>query len=119
MGSANIAMRVQGNSESYELHYMLTDHLGGTVKTIRQDGLVSELRYSAWGETRWSSGTTPTGKQYTGQYRAEAELYFYQARFYDDSLGRFISPDTIIPDPNVPTLWDRYSGMMNNPIHWT
>ena len=57
VGSANIAMRVQGNSESYELYALLTDHLGGTVKTIRQDGLASELRYSAWGKTRESNHT--------------------------------------------------------------
>ncbi len=84
VGSAAIAMRVQGNSTTYEVFTLLTDHLGGTVKTIRQDGVMSELRYSAWGETRWSTSvTTPTEKQYTGQYKAEAGLYFYQSRFYD------------------------------------
>jgi len=119
VGSATIAMRKQGNSESYELHYMLTDHLGGTVKTIRQDGLISELRYSAWGETRWSSGTMPTEKQYTGQYKAEAGLYFYQSRFYDGSLGRFISPDTLVPDPNLPISWDRYAYAKNNSVNYS
>ena len=56
VGDATIAMRVQGNSESYELHTLLTDHLGGTVKTIWRDGVVSELSYSAWGRRGGPAG---------------------------------------------------------------
>jgi len=51
-------MRVQGNSESYELSTLLTDHLGGTVKTIQQDGLASEPRYSCLGK---DEGVQPRG----------------------------------------------------------
>ena len=116
---ARIAMRVQGNSVAYDQYYFLTDYLNSTAKTIKQDGTVSELRYSAWGDTRYTSGTTPTKRQYTGQALAEASLYFYGARWYDRSLGRFISPDTIIPQPENPMAWDRYAFVNNNPLRYT
>jgi RHS repeat-associated protein len=115
---ARIAMRSQGNSSSYDLYYFMTDHLNSTAKTIKQDGTVSEIRYAAWGETRYTSGTTPTKRQYTGQYMAEAGLYFYGARWYDNSLGRFAQPDTIIPQPGNPMAWDRYSYGFENPIRY-
>lgn len=37
----------------------------------------------------------------------------------DDSLGRFIQPDSIIPDPYNPQDWDRYSYVRNNPVNRT
>ena len=51
------------------------------------------------GETRYTSGVTPTDYQYTGQ-RNEAGigLYYYNARWVDVSLGRFVQADTIVPD---------------------
>ena len=49
---------------------------------------------------RWRTGTLPTDRQYTGQRWDEAlGLYDYKARYYDPALGRFIQPDTIVPEP--------------------
>ena len=50
------------------------------------------------GGTRYTSGTTPTSSQYTGQRNDTAiGLYFYNARYYDPALGRFIQADNIVP----------------------
>jgi len=46
-------------------------------------------------------------------------LYFYEARYYDAALGRFISADTIVPDPNNPQSLNRYSYVLNNPLRYT
>jgi RHS repeat-associated protein len=63
------------------------------LKKIRVDG---ELRYKAWGETRYTWGTTPTTLRYTGQREdSYINLYWYGSRWFDDALGRFIQPDTI------------------------
>jgi RHS repeat-associated protein len=79
-----------------------------------------ELRYKAFGETRFMSGTTPTKRQYTGQINeADIGLYFYNARYYDPSLGRFTQADTIIPQPGNPQAWDRYAYVLNNPLAYT
>jgi len=40
----------------------------------------------------------------------------YGARWYSQSLGRFIQPDTIIPDLTNSQAWNRYSYVLNSPI---
>ena len=68
-GGNRIALRVQSNQQDVEdgLYYFLTHHLGSTALTLDEGGnQVAELRYSAWGETRYSSGDTPTQRRYTG-----------------------------------------------------
>ena len=92
-GAQRIAMRKNGT-----LSYILTDHLGSTSMTTNASGaMISEVKYKAWGETRYSSGSTPTNYKYTGQ-REEAGfgLYFYNARWYDPLTGRFAQADTVI-----------------------
>ncbi len=122
-GTQRIAMRVQGGSRPYsgESSYLLSDHLGSTALTISANGatLNGELRYKAWGETRYTSGTTLTSRRYTGQLAAEAGLYFYGARWYDGSLGRFVQPDILVPQPNNSLDWDRYAFVRNNPVMYT
>lgn len=41
----------------------------------------------------------------------------YRARFYSPQLGRFIQPDTIIPDQFNPQSWNRYSYVINRPVN--
>jgi RHS repeat-associated protein len=72
--------------------------LSSTSLTLDEGaGKVAELRYSAWGETLYTDGSTPTQRRYTGQLEAEAGLYYYQARWYDPGLGRFAQPDSLVP----------------------
>lgn len=79
----------------------------------------AELRYKAYGVTRYTWGTTPTTYRYTGQ-RQESTigLYYYNARWYDPALGRFVQPDTIVPSPGNPQSLNRYSYGLNNPVKY-
>jgi RHS repeat-associated protein len=61
----------------------------------------------------------PTGYTYTGQLDSGLGLMYYGARFYDGALGRFISPDTIVPEPGNPQALNRYSYVLNNPLRYT
>jgi hypothetical protein len=45
-------------------------------------------------------------------------LYWYNSRWYDDQLGRWIQPDSIIPSLSEPQSWDRYSYVFNNPVRY-
>jgi hypothetical protein len=45
-------------------------------------------------------------------------LYDYNARFYDPYLARFISADTIVPDPGNPQAFNRYAYCINNPLKY-
>ena len=111
VGSVRVAVR-----ENETITWLLSDHLGSTSVTVDATGnLLSALKYTAYGELR--SGTSTTDYQYTGQ-RSEIEigLYFYVARMYDPQLARFISADTIIPEPGKSQGYDRYAYVNGNPI---
>ena len=113
-GATRLAVRTNGT-----LSYLLTDHLGSTSLTTDSAGsVVSELRYTAWGEVRYQSGTTPTNYTYTGQYSNVSDfgLMFYGSRWYDNSLGRFAQADTIVPG-GAQGL-DRYAYVNNSPLNY-
>lgn len=76
----------------------------------------STVKYLPFGETRM--GSVPTDKLFTGQRLDETGLYYYNARYYDPTLGRFISPDTIIPNPANPQCFNRFSYCLNNPLKY-
>ncbi len=114
-------MRTQVNGGEETLNWLLSDHLGSTSMTTDASGnVVSEVRYSAFGEMRYQNGTTPTDYLYTGQ-RQEAELglYYYVARWYDPAIGRFIQADSIIPNAGKAKAFDRYAYTLNNPVQYS
>ena len=116
------AMRVAMKSGSGTT-WLLGDHLGSTSLAVNgatgQES--SEQRYMPFGEVRYSSGALPTKYTFTGQYSNVSDfgLMYYGARWYDVSLGRFASADTIIPGAGNPQSWDRYSYTLNNPVKYT
>ncbi len=125
-GGQRVAMRVQGDSTPANngVFYLLGDHLGSTSITANSDGTFkSELRYKAWGEVRYANGNTPTSYRYTGQRQEQSlggtdGLYYYGARFYDPSLGRFAQADPIVPNLMNITAFDRYAYVLNNPVKY-
>jgi RHS repeat-associated protein len=64
-------------------------------------------------------GSVPTDKLFTGQRLDGTGLYYYNARYYDPTIGRFISPDTVIQNPANPQCFNRYSYCLNNPLKYT
>ena len=45
-------------------------------------------------------------------------MLFYNARWYDPAIGRFIQPDTIVPEPGNLQALNRYSYVLNNPLRF-
>jgi RHS repeat-associated protein len=103
---------------SSTLNYLFGDHLGSTSITADSSGArAGELMYKPWGESRFTWGSTPTTYRFTGQReQAEIGLYYYGARWYDVSIGRFAQADTLIPGAGNAQAWDRYAGMLNNSL---
>jgi RHS repeat-associated protein len=115
LGGKLIALR-----KGTTLSYAMQDHLGSTSATADSSGnSTSIIRYFSFGATRYTTGTLPTDKKFTGQRLDATGLYYYGARYYDASIGRFISPDTIVPDPANPQSLNRYSYCLNNPLKYT
>jgi len=99
------------------VYYLHTDHLGSTSLTTDQSSaVVAQQRYYPYGGVRWASGTFPTDCRFTGQrWEQSLGLCDYKARFYDPALGRFISADTVVPEPGNPQALNRYSYVLGNP----
>jgi RHS repeat-associated protein len=79
--------------------------------------VVAQQLYAPFGATRWVSGTLPTDLRFTGQREdAFTGLVHMGARWYNSRIGRWISPDTIVPDPAAPQDFNRYAYSRNNPV---
>ena len=86
------------DSKSSTLIYLHGDHLGSVGAATGANGaLVSSQEYDPWGRVR-SGGVGETKYNYTGQKLDDTGLLFYNARYYDPLVGRFVSPDSIVPD---------------------
>lgn len=114
LGSRLVATKESASNVTF----ILQDHLGSTSVVSDSNGaLVSSIAYFPFGGTR--SGTVSTSKKFTGQRLDDTGLYFYNARYYDANIGRFISPDTIVPDYANPQSLNRYSYVVNNPLKYS
>jgi RHS repeat-associated protein len=105
------------------LQYVATDHLGSTSLVLDDQGsVVAESRHYPYGEERWrwpQEGTFPTEYRFTGQrIQSGLGLYFMGARQYDPALGRWISADTLVPDPANPQSFNRYAYVRNSPLRF-
>jgi RHS repeat-associated protein len=113
LGSSLIAMSVNST-----LRYVHQDHLTGTsVVSDSAGSLISSIKYTPFGETR--AGDVPTDKKFTGQRLDSTGLYYYNARYYDPTIGRFISADPFMLRPSYPQGLNRYSYVFNNPLRYT
>jgi RHS repeat-associated protein len=105
------------------VQWLVGDHLGTTSVVLDGQGsVVAESRHYPYGEERWrwpQEGTFPTEYRFTGQRQdAGLGLYFMGARQYDPALGRWLSADTIVPDPANPQSYNRYSWALGNPLRY-
>jgi len=86
-----LAMRDQGSVVTY----YLTDHLGSIVQTTSSAGAVTLTReYDPWGNP--IQGSTTGGYAFTGrEWDSETNLYYYRARYYAPTIGRFTGEDPV------------------------
>ena len=80
---------------------------------------ISSIAYFPFGNCRFSQGNLGTDKLFTGQRLDATGLYYYGARYYDATIGRFISPDTEGINFSIPQTLNRYSYCLNNPLNRT
>jgi len=104
--------------EGTTLRYVHQDSLGSTSAMTASDGTaISSIAYFPFGLTR--TGSVNTTKEFTGQRLDSTGLYYYNARYYDPQIGRFISPDATGQKLTDPQTLNRYSYCSNNPLKYT
>ena len=70
----------------------------GSVSSLSSSagGLANTYTYDSFGNTTNSTGSVTNFLRYTArEFDTETNLYFYRARYYDSSIGRFLSEDPI------------------------
>jgi RHS repeat-associated protein len=98
--------------------YYHADVLGSSLITTGQTGAVLQrASYTPYGEA--AAGSSPIPEfGFTGQrFVSSVGIYDYGARFYDPALGRFLQPDSLVPEPFDPQSLNRYSYVRNSPTN--
>ena len=95
--------------------YLRTDHLGSVIAATNIDGdIVWFNDYTPSGETTGASGFNDEFAKFTSkEMDPDTGLYYFNARWYDPTLGRFITEDPIKDGLN----W--YGYCANNPLRYT
>lgn len=115
----------------WKTYYICRDYLGSiTLITDASGNPVQELSYDAWGNLRnpatqkvYASNEIPElflGRGYTGhEHLVSSRLINMNARLYDSTLGRFLSPDPYVQMPDNLQSFNRYTYCLNNPLLYT
>ena len=118
-GNQRIAsVRSDGNTQFYH-----PDHLGSSWIVTDGNGAIKEKNefypFGTYLDSFTSYPFPPANYTFTGQEEDdEVGFYNYNARLYDPVLGRFISPDSIVPDSEDPQSLNHYSYVRNNPLKY-
>jgi RHS repeat-associated protein len=96
-------------------YFYLSDGLGSTTElTDTSASVQNSYQYDVWGSLRATSGSTANQFEFAGQqtdHNANRGLQYLRARYYDPSLGRFISRDPL-------PIGNRYAYVDNNVINY-
>lgn len=99
--------------------YVYTDPPGTPLAEADASGnITATYDYAPYGSQ--ALGSAPNGPGYTGHVNdPDTGLVYMQARYYDPSVGRFLSADPVGPSAGALFGFNRYDYTNNNPINHT
>ncbi|EST55723.1 hypothetical protein T458_07740 [Brevibacillus panacihumi W25] len=99
-------------------YYGYNSH-GDVVSISNEEGNdVNLYEYDAWGNIVTKTEGMANPFKYSGEIYDEASGFYYlRARYYDPSIGRFISEDTYKGQVDNPLSLNRYTYVHNNPVN--
>jgi RHS repeat-associated protein len=101
------------------VYWALADNQGSIRYVLDNQGnIINEITYNAFGEvTSESNSAIDFRFGYTGrEFDEETGLYYYRSRYYDATVGRFVSEDTIGFEGGDSNLY-RY--VINSPTNYS
>ena len=100
------------------VYYYHTDHLGSIKSVTDEAGTeVYSADYFAFGGKFGEQGDLDELHGFTGkEYDPDTGLYYFNARWYDSEVGRFVTEDSYRGEINNPRTLNYYSYCWNNPI---
>ena len=124
-----VAIRTTSNAAPDKLSYVLHDHLGSIQTIVDHLGAIVEvLSFDSWGKRRdaqtWAAAnvtaTSEVTRGFTGHEQLDdVKLIHMNGRVYDPAVGRFLSADPFVQEPENLQSLNRYSYVLNNPLSFT
>ncbi|HRS11581.1 MAG TPA: RHS repeat-associated core domain-containing protein [Sedimentisphaerales bacterium] len=113
-GSFCMVEAAGGYAGTYYYHF---DALGSVVALSDADGdTVQVYEYDVYGQVAASDPNHPNRFMFTGrEFDAETGLYYYRARYYNASIGRFLQTDPVGYTSGINT----YTYCGSNPVTFT
>jgi RHS repeat-associated protein len=114
ISDGNYIIATKRNNDVNDIHYTHSNHIGSTAAVTDKDGLKeSGYLFLPYGEL-WvneNENAFQPDRMYTAQvFDQESGLYYFNARYYDATIGRFINVDPVQDGTN----WYVYCS--NNPL---
>jgi RHS repeat-associated protein len=111
----NLLSRREASGARRYYHF---DGLGSTTALTNESGAAtSTLLYDAWGNQRAASGSDQGRYRFTGaELDAATGLYHMGARFYDPTIGRWLSEDPVQDKHFEPATLNFYAYVHANPL---
>jgi RHS repeat-associated protein len=111
----NLLSRRGGDGTRRYYHH---DGLGSTTALTNETRAVAAtMLYDAWGNQRAATGSDQGRYRFTGaEMDPTTGLYHMGARFYDPTIGRWLSEDPVAPDFFDPATLSFYAYTGNNPM---
>lgn len=108
------------NGTITQLYYYHYDALGNLVSiTNSQGNVVESQRIEAFGNELQKTKTVNVSKRsFIGKEKDSNNLFYFGARYYDASTGRFISTDPLSGSQTSPETQNKYSYAVNNPLKY-
>ncbi|HET7176633.1 MAG TPA: RHS repeat-associated core domain-containing protein, partial [Gammaproteobacteria bacterium] len=130
-GGQVVAVHTLDQAGNETTNYVHSDHLGSTDTITNDQGNVTQdMSFDAFGLRRdsanWAYDLTSTqiaglksdtDRGYTFQEQLDnVGLVDMNGRVYDPSIGRFVSADPTVPNPNYSQAFNRYMYVYGNPL---
>ncbi|MFA5250510.1 MAG: RHS repeat-associated core domain-containing protein [Parachlamydiales bacterium] len=123
-GPELVALELTTAQNGSRIYPVLNDLRGNLAALLDEKGIRESYLYSAFGETRIFSSrrqelkTSFYGRPYAFQGCKEEEngLIFFSNRYFDPQRARFLTPDPLGLDPELPESSNPYFFAHNNPF---
>jgi RHS repeat-associated protein len=111
-------IRIAALGDKGDLQYYLTDQVDSVKLVLNGDGeVVNKFEYLPYGETWITEGDGLNAPKYNSQeLDRETSFYFYNARYYDPEIARFVTADNVVDGELSSVGWNRYAYVKGNPV---
>ena len=101
------------------VRWYVADHRGSTLLVLDDTGeVLANYEYFPFGELKSGSSCTDLEGVYQGALRDPySDLYDLGVRHHSPGFARFLVPDLLWPDLELPGRWNRYLYAANDPVN--